>query len=38
MNNSDSDFRALFVKAPYDPEDGVQVPWVPGDPEPELAP
>jgi quercetin dioxygenase-like cupin family protein len=38
VNESDEVFRALFIKAPYDPEDGVQVPWVPGEPEPELAP
>lgn len=31
VNNSDAPFRALFVKAPYDPKDGVQVPWTPGD-------
>lgn len=31
VNNSDEVFRALFVKAPFDPKDGVQVPWVPGD-------
>lgn len=36
-NESGSVFRALFVKAPYDPQDGVKVPWHPGDPEPELA-
>ncbi|QAB18762.1 cupin domain-containing protein [Leucobacter muris] len=34
VNESDELFRALFVKAPYDPADGVQVPWVPGDPVP----
>ncbi|WP_336645747.1 cupin domain-containing protein [Microbacterium sp. USHLN186] len=34
VNNSDAVFRAVFVKAPYDPADGVQVPWVPGDPVP----
>lgn len=34
VNNSDEVFRALFVKAPYDPKDGVQVPWVPGEPVP----
>lgn len=34
VNNSDVLFRALFVKAPYDPADGVQVPWVPGEPVP----
>ncbi|WP_019147459.1 cupin domain-containing protein [Timonella senegalensis] len=38
VNNSDSVFRALFIKAPYDPNDGVQVPWTPGEPLPELAP
>lgn len=34
VNNSDVVFRALFVKAPYDPKDGVQVPWTPGEPVP----
>ncbi|GAA4289092.1 cupin domain-containing protein [Georgenia daeguensis] len=38
VNESDGDFRALFIKAPYDPADGVQVPWVPGQPVPEPAP
>ncbi|MFW2514053.1 cupin domain-containing protein [Demequina sp. SO4-13] len=38
VNNSDADFRALFIKAPYDPDDGVQVEWTPGDPLPPLAP
>ncbi|RYV49777.1 cupin domain-containing protein [Pengzhenrongella frigida] len=37
VNESDAVFRAIFIKAPYDPLDGVQVPWVPGDPLPELA-
>lgn len=37
VNETDADFRALFVKAPYDPADGVQVPWTPGDPVPEAA-
>lgn len=37
VNESDAVFRAVFVKAPYDPEDSVQVPWSPGEPEPELA-
>ena len=37
VNETDADFRALFVKAPYDPADGVQVPWKPGDPVPEAA-
>lgn len=38
VNEGDAVFRALFVKAPYDPKDGVKVPWTPGDPAPELAP
>ncbi|WP_282946880.1 cupin domain-containing protein [Cellulomonas endometrii] len=38
VNEGDDVFRALFIKAPYDPADGVQVPWRPGEPEPELAP
>lgn len=31
VNESDSVFRALFIKAPYDPTDGVPRPWRPGD-------
>ena len=38
VNDGDAVFRALFIKAPYDPNDGVQVPWRPGEPEPALAP
>jgi len=37
VNEGDVEFRALFVKAPFDPEDGVQVPWRPGEPVPRLA-
>lgn len=37
VNNSDANFRAVFVKAPFDPKDGVQVPWVPGDDVPHEA-
>jgi len=33
-NDSDQVFCAVFVKAPYDPHDSTQVPWVPGDPVP----
>lgn len=36
VNTSDEDFEAIFVKAPYDPEDGVPVPWVVGEPAPPL--
>lgn len=35
VNHSDQLFRAIFVKAPYAPADGVQVPWTEGDPVPE---
>lgn len=35
VNESDSNFKAVFIKAPWDPEDVVQVPWVPGEPIPE---
>lgn len=38
VNESGADFRAVFIKAPYDPLDSVQVPWTPGETEPELAP
>lgn len=38
VNESEADFRAVFIKAPYDPEDSVQVPWTPGEPEPEFSP
>lgn len=34
VNESDAVFRAFFIKAPWDPKDGVQVPWVPGEPVP----
>ena len=36
VNESDTVFRAVFVKAPWDPEDSTQVPWKPGDPVPPL--
>jgi mannose-6-phosphate isomerase-like protein (cupin superfamily) len=36
VNEGDGPFTALFVKSPYDPEDKVDVPWEPGQPEPEL--
>ena len=34
-NESDAEFRAVFVRAPYDPSDTIVVPWVPGEPAPE---
>lgn len=34
VNKSDEDFEAIFVKAPYDPADGVQVPWTENEPIP----
>lgn len=35
VNESDQVFKALFIKAPFDPNDGVQVPWTPGQPVPQ---
>jgi quercetin dioxygenase-like cupin family protein len=32
VNETDEPFVALFVKAPYDPDDKVDVPWEPGQP------
>ncbi len=29
-------WKAIFIKAPYDPKDGVTVDWRPGDPIPKL--
>jgi quercetin dioxygenase-like cupin family protein len=34
-NNSDTDFQMLFIKAPYDPNDTVPMPWTPGEPVPQ---
>lgn len=34
VNDSGADMRLLFVKAPFDPNDTVPVPWVPGEPVP----
>ena len=34
-NASDTDFQMLFIKAPYDPQDTVPMPWVPGEPTPQ---
>lgn len=36
VNEGEEAWRALFVKAPYAPKDGVTVPWMPGDPPPPL--
>jgi quercetin dioxygenase-like cupin family protein len=30
--------RLLFIKAPAVPEDRIDVPWLPGEPEPQVAP
>ncbi len=35
VNDSDADFRCVFVKSPASPGDTVDVPWVPGEPAPE---
>jgi mannose-6-phosphate isomerase-like protein (cupin superfamily) len=34
VNETDEPFEALFIKAPYDPTDTIQVPWTPGEPVP----
>ncbi|WP_434726096.1 cupin domain-containing protein [Trueperella pyogenes] len=36
VNHSNEEFNAIFVKVPYDPTDGIQVPWHEGDPIPEI--
>lgn len=35
VNEGSADWRALFIRAPYDPADTIVVPWVPGEPPPE---
>lgn len=34
VNDSDADFRCVFIKSPASPGDTTNVPWVPGDPAP----
>jgi quercetin dioxygenase-like cupin family protein len=34
VNDSDADFRCVFIKSPASPGDTVNVPWTPGDPAP----
>ena len=34
VNDSDADFRCIFIKSPASPGDTTNVPWVPGDPVP----
>jgi hypothetical protein len=34
VNEADATWRALFVRAPYDPTDTVRVAWLPGQPRP----
>lgn len=36
VNNTDEVFEAIFIKAPYKPEDVIPVPWVVGDELPPL--
>ena len=33
-NEGETDWRAFFVRVPYDPSDTIVVPWTPGDPPP----
>ena len=34
VNEADAVWRALFVRAPYDPDDTVKLAWLPGQPPP----
>jgi quercetin dioxygenase-like cupin family protein len=34
VNDGTTVWRAVFIRAPYDPEDTIVVPWVPGDSAP----
>jgi len=36
INRGDEDWKAIFVKAAYDPKDKVNVEWLPGDEMPEI--
>lgn len=36
INRGDVPWKAIFVKAPYDPKDKVNVDWLPGDEMPEI--
>jgi len=36
INRGDTPWKAIFVKAPYDPKDKVNVDWLPGDEMPEI--
>lgn len=37
VNNSQADFRCIFIKTPASPGDTIPVPWTPGEPKPEAA-
>ncbi|HGY10348.1 MAG TPA: cupin domain-containing protein [Oceanithermus profundus] len=37
INNGRTPWKAIFVKAPYDPKDKVDVDWLPGQPFPEIS-
>jgi quercetin dioxygenase-like cupin family protein len=34
VNDGSAVWRALFIRAPYDPTDTIVVPWLPGEPPP----
>jgi mannose-6-phosphate isomerase-like protein (cupin superfamily) len=36
INNGDVPWKAIFVKAPYDPKDKIDVDWLPGQPLPNI--
>jgi len=37
INRGETSWKAIFVKAPYDPKDKVNVEWLPGDEFPEIS-
>lgn len=37
VNNSDADFRCIFIKTPASPGDTIAAPWKPGEPVPQLS-
>lgn len=37
VNNSDADFRCIFIKTPASPGDTIAAPWKPGEPVPQIS-
>ena len=38
VNEGSTPWRAVFVKAPYNPADGITIEWKPGQPVPDISP